>query len=75
MAIYAASDALGDLGLDWDALMPRLLAPDQVSVYAGSAMGQLDDNGTGGMLKARYRGGRVTPRTAPWAWQRCRQIS
>lgn len=59
MSIYAASDALGNLGLDWDALAGRL-APDQISVYAGSAMGQLDDAGTGGMLKARYRGGRVT---------------
>jgi acetoacetyl-[acyl-carrier protein] synthase len=64
MAVYAASDALGNLGLDWDALMARL-APDQVSVYAGSAMGQLDDNGTGGMLKARYRGGRVTSKNCP----------
>jgi acetoacetyl-[acyl-carrier protein] synthase len=64
MAVYAASDALGNLGLDWDALMEQL-APDQVSVYAGSAMGQLDDNGTGGMLKARYRGGRVTSKNCP----------
>ncbi len=64
MSIYAASDALGNLGLDWDALSKRL-APDQVSVYAGSAMGQLDDAGTGGMLKARYRGGRVTSKFCP----------
>jgi acetoacetyl-[acyl-carrier protein] synthase len=41
------------------------LPPEQVSVYAGSAMGQLDDNGTGGMLKARYRGGRVSSKNCP----------
>lgn len=64
MAIYAASDALGNLGLDWDALLAKL-APEQVSVYAGSAMGQLDDNGAGGMLSARYRGGRVTSKNCP----------
>lgn len=64
MAVYAASDALGFLGLDWDRLLERL-APEQVSVYAGSSMGQLDDNGTGGMLKARVCGGRVTSRNCP----------
>jgi acetoacetyl-[acyl-carrier protein] synthase len=64
MSIYAASDALGYLGMNWDALL-KTLSPDQVSVYAGSAMGQLDDNGAGGMLKARYRGGRVTSKNCP----------
>lgn len=64
MSVYAASDALGNLGINWDALMSTL-APDQISVYAGSAMGQLDDNGTGGMLKARYQGGRVTSKFCP----------
>ena len=64
MSVYAASDALGALGMDWDALSSRL-SPDQVSVYAGSAMGQLDDAGAGGMLKARYRGGRVTSKYCP----------
>ncbi len=64
LSVYAASDALGALGLDWDELHGQL-SPDQVSVYAGSAMGQLDDNGIGGMLKARYRGGRVTSKFCP----------
>ena len=64
MSVYAASDALANLGIDWDGLRARL-APDQVSVYAGSAMGQLDDAGTGGMLKARYRGGRITSKYCP----------
>lgn len=64
MAIYAASDALGNLGMDWDGLLAKL-SPEQVSVYAGSAMGQLDDNGAGGMMKARHRGGRVTSKNCP----------
>lgn len=64
MSIYAASDALGNLGLDWDALSAKL-SPSQISVYASSAMGQLDDSGLGGMLKARHRGGRVTSKYCP----------
>ncbi len=59
MTIYAASDALGNLGIDWDSVCERL-PPDMISVYAGSAMGQLDQKGTGGMLKARAMGQRVT---------------
>jgi acetoacetyl-[acyl-carrier protein] synthase len=59
MTVYAASDALGSLGLDWEEIRRRVPA-EQVSVYAGSAMGQLDGDGTGGMLKARYLGRRVT---------------
>jgi acetoacetyl-[acyl-carrier protein] synthase len=64
MSVYAASDALGSIGLDWDTVR-RHVAPDQMSVYAGSAMGQLDGAGTGGMLKARYLGQRVTSKFCP----------
>ncbi|MCB1731678.1 MAG: beta-ketoacyl synthase, partial [Halieaceae bacterium] len=38
---------------------------DQMSVYAGSAMGQLDGAGIGGMIKARYLGQRVTSKFCP----------
>ena len=64
MSVYAASDALGSIGLDWDTVR-RHVAPDQMSVYAGSAMGQLDGAGTGGMLRARYLGQRVTSKFCP----------
>ncbi|MCP5130945.1 MAG: beta-ketoacyl synthase [Pseudomonadales bacterium] len=64
MSVYAASDALGSIGLDWDTVRAQV-APDQMSVYAGSAMGQLDSAGTGGMLKARYLGQRVTSKFCP----------
>jgi acetoacetyl-[acyl-carrier protein] synthase len=64
MSIYAASDALGSLGLDWDTVRQHV-AIDQMSVYSGSAMGQLDDAGTGGMLKARYLGQRITSKFCP----------
>jgi acetoacetyl-[acyl-carrier protein] synthase len=64
IALFAANDALGSLGIDWDTLMQRV-APNQVSVYAGSAMGQLDQEGSGGLLGSRYRGQRPTSRQVP----------
>ncbi|MBP6683488.1 MAG: beta-ketoacyl synthase [Halioglobus sp.] len=64
MSVYAASDALGSIGLDWETVR-RHVAIDQMSVYAGSAMGQLDGAGTGGMLKARYLGQRVSAKFCP----------
>lgn len=64
LTVCAASDTLGSLGLDWEMIQERVAA-DQISVYAGSAMGQLDSAGAGGMLKARYNGKRVTSKYCP----------
>jgi acetoacetyl-[acyl-carrier protein] synthase len=64
IALFAANDALGSLGIDWDTLMQHV-SPDRVSVYAGSAMGQLDQEGNGGLLGSRYRGQRPTSRQVP----------
>ena len=64
MTVYAASDALASIGLDWDTVR-QSVAVDQMSVYAGSAMGQLDGAGAGGMIKARYNGQRVTSKYCP----------
>ena len=64
IALFAANDALGSLGISWDTLM-QYVPPDRVSVYAGSAMGQLDQEGNGGLLASRYRGQRPTSRQVP----------
>ena len=64
IALFAANDALGSLGIGWDTLMQHV-APERVSVYAGSAMGQLDQEGNGGLLASRYRGLRPTSRQVP----------
>jgi acetoacetyl-[acyl-carrier protein] synthase len=67
MAVYAASDALGGSGLEWEEL--RALVPaDQISVYAGSGMSQLDANSNGGMVKARYNGRKVTSKHCPFGF-------
>ncbi len=64
MTVFAASDALNSLGIDWDVIR-QLIPADQISVYAGSGMGQLDYNGFGGMLQARLLGKKVTSKQLP----------
>jgi acetoacetyl-[acyl-carrier protein] synthase len=59
LTVYAASDAINSLGFDWDLVRQKVPA-DQISVYASSAMGQLDYNGAGGMLQASLLGKRVS---------------
>lgn len=59
LAIYAASDAVHSVGVSWDHLLKRLPA-DKISVYASSCMGQLDEDGTGGMLQYALLGKRCT---------------
>lgn len=67
LTVYGASDAIQSLGVDWTKVMEHV-APDQVSVYAGSSMSQLDYDGNGGMLQARLLGKRVTSKQLPLAF-------
>ncbi|CAM3601620.1 3-oxoacyl-[acyl-carrier-protein] synthase 2 [Halomonas lysinitropha] len=64
MTVFAASDCLGDSGLEWDGLRDRL-DPDEVAVYAGNSIGQLDDEGWGGLLKSFVSGKRATSKQMP----------
>ena len=64
MTIYGASDAVHSSGLDWSAIKQKL-SPEQIGVYAGSAMSQMDYNGNGGVLQARLLGKRVTSKQCP----------
>lgn len=64
MMVYAASDAINALGVDW-AEIQRKVPADQMSVYAGSGLGQLDGNGFGGMLQARLLGKKVSSKQLP----------
>lgn len=64
MTIYGASDALYAMGIDWDQIRHKVPA-DQISVYAGSSMNQLDWNGYGGLLQARLLGRKVTSKQLP----------
>ena len=51
MTVFAISDALADLGIDWQVLTDSVPA-DAISVYVSGAMGQLDEAGYGGMLRS-----------------------
>lgn len=64
LTVFGASDALNSLGIHWDEVRRRV-PPDQISVYASSAMGQLDTNGSGGLLQAGLRGKRVSSKNLP----------
>lgn len=64
MTVYGASDAIRSTGINWEQVSERVPG-DQISVYAGCAMSQLDANGNGGMLSARYKGRKVTSKQCP----------
>jgi len=59
MAIIAASDAIHSTGIDWS-VIANTIKPDEVAVYAGSVMSQMDDNSNGGLMKSRLLGQRVS---------------
>lgn len=59
LTVYAASDALNSIGIDWDTIRQNV-APDKISVYAGSGLSQLDYHGNGGLLQARLLGKKVS---------------
>ena len=64
LTVFGASDAVRSMGLDWDELRARV-RPDEFAVYSGSAMGQLDAAGTGGMFQAPMTGRRITSKQVP----------
>lgn len=59
MTIVGVSDALHSVGIEWSTICQHI-QPDEVAVYAGSVMSQLDENGFGGLMQSRLKGGRVT---------------
>lgn len=64
MSILGASDALNSVGIPWQEIV-NSIAPDQISIYATSAMGQNDESGNAGMLQARLRSSRVSSKQLP----------
>lgn len=59
MSIYGASDALRSTGFTVEELK-GLVRPDEIAVYSGSAMGQLDQDGYAGMMQNALTGKRPT---------------
>ncbi len=59
LTVFGASDALRSTGIDLHRLKQEV-APDELAVYSGSAMGQLDAEGYGGLLQNPLIGKRPT---------------
>jgi acetoacetyl-[acyl-carrier protein] synthase len=64
LTVFGASDALRSLGIDIHRLK-QAVAPDDFAVYSGSAMGQLDAEGYGGLFQNPLLGKRVTAKNVP----------
>lgn len=64
LTVFGASDAVRSTGLDLDHLK-NVVAPDQIAVYSGSAMGQLDNEGYGGVFQNPLLGRRPTSKNVP----------
>ncbi|HEY5718012.1 MAG TPA: beta-ketoacyl synthase, partial [Motiliproteus sp.] len=52
------------IGIPWEQIRDTLPA-DQIAVYAGNSIGQLDDYGFGGLLKSPVQGKRTTSKQMP----------
>jgi len=57
--IFAATDAIRSTGIEWDAILDKI-NPDQVGTYSASVVGQMHQEGLGGLLKSRLSGSRVS---------------
>ncbi|NDH09115.1 MAG: beta-ketoacyl synthase [Gammaproteobacteria bacterium] len=64
LAVYGMSDALASLGIDWEQVLQHI-HPDQVSVYAGSALGQIDQHSLAGLVGQGLKGKRANSKMMP----------
>ncbi|MGV6807324.1 MAG: beta-ketoacyl synthase [bacterium] len=64
MAIVGATDAVKSIGIPWETIL-QSVPPDQMGVYASNVFGQVGEEGFGGLLGSRYRGGRPTSKSVP----------
>ena len=64
LALFALSDCWLSSGLQWHHIKHHI-APNQVAVFAGSSIGQMDESGFGGMLKSAVLGKRTTSKQLP----------
>ena len=64
MAVCGATDALRSMGVSWETICAAV-RPDEIGTYASSGLGQLGEEGFGGMIRARLEGGRVSSKQMP----------
>lgn len=59
MAVMGASDAVHSLGIDWSTIADAV-RPDEIGVYAGSVLSQMDEYSNAGLTQSRLLGNRVS---------------
>jgi len=64
MTIAGMSDALHSVGIPWQQIASAV-KPDEIAVYAGSVLSQVDEFGFGGVMQSRLKGNRVTAKQLP----------
>jgi len=64
LALLGASDAVHSIGLPWETIADHV-NPDQVGVYSSSVLGQVSEEGFGGLLQGRLKGTRTTAKQLP----------
>lgn len=64
LTVYGMSDALSSMGISWDEVLKKI-RPDQVSVYAGSALAQVDEHSLAGLVGQPLKGRRVNSKMMP----------
>ncbi|ALL67695.1 3-oxoacyl-[acyl-carrier-protein] synthase, KASII [Paraburkholderia caribensis MBA4] len=64
MMVYAMADALASLGLPWQQICEHV-KPDEISVYAGSSIGQVDAASMTSLVQQSTACGRVNARLLP----------
>ncbi len=55
MTVFGVNDALYNLGINWREDIQPILDPNRVAVFAGPAIGQLDEKGLGGLMQSRLQ--------------------
>jgi len=58
LAVYGASDAINSLGLEWEDILKHI-HPDEIAVYAGSALSQIDEHSLSGLIGQSLSGNRI----------------
>ena len=65
MTVFGMSDALGQFGIDWSEIQKKV-SPDQIAVFSGGAIGNMDQHGFGGMMQSRMKGSRSSSKNLPF---------
>lgn len=62
--VYGASDAINSLGIEWETILKHI-KPDEISVYAGSSLAQVDEHSYGGLFRQPLCGNRINSKMLP----------